>query len=159
MSGKMECGECGAGAGRHHVLGCPKERCPFCRGQLAFCSCQQTQVGLSDERASQARPVGYRDEENRLAMLWKEVLEKKGRIPWDPILPEKILRLGMTRVPGYEYFLRDGAVWRVPHRRAGQPAPSQEQWIPVAEALFERDAGFLYTLDADGDVARIPRKQ
>jgi hypothetical protein len=33
------CGDCAVIRGEFHVPGCDLERCPRCRGQLIFCSC------------------------------------------------------------------------------------------------------------------------
>lgn len=36
---RRQCGDCGVKAGRLHHLGCHRQRCPACRGQLISCGC------------------------------------------------------------------------------------------------------------------------
>ncbi len=68
---------------------------------------------------------------------------------------EKVLILGIQRVRGSRYFLRDQAVYRVPFFR-GPPHAAQEEW--VADASFEAAKGYHYFLDADGDLARVRKR-
>ena len=37
---EVPCAACGAAFGEYHKLGCKKEQCPFCQGQLVSCGCQ-----------------------------------------------------------------------------------------------------------------------
>ena len=63
----------------------------------------------------------------------------------------KVLRLGLEREPGFMYFVRNRAVWRV--RKGVGPTPPEK----VADVDLYEDAGYIYFLDGDGDISRVRR--
>ena len=63
----------------------------------------------------------------------------------------KVLRLGLERTPGYMYFVRNRAVWRV--KSGVGPVPPEK----VVDVELYEDAGYLYFVDADGDISRVKR--
>jgi hypothetical protein len=71
-------------------------------------------------------------------------------------MSEKVARPGLTREPGYLYFLRGEEIWRTPLKRASDP-PRPGGAELVVPASFVREDGWLYFLDADGDVSRDRR--
>lgn len=66
------CPSCHAATGELHELGCPVELCPWCGGQLVYCSCRYDQLG-----------VDVMDSEEDLLRL-EEILNEQGRIPYSP---------------------------------------------------------------------------
>jgi hypothetical protein len=64
---------------------------------------------------------------------------------------EKVARLGLSKEPGFVYFLRGSDVWRL---RLGQEASSEL----VAKSGIQRESGYGYFLDADGDLVRYLRR-
>lgn len=66
------CPVCSVAEGEHHILGCPLELCPWCGSQLTICNCRFTQLNTASIK-----------EEDKLDELL-ELLEQKGRIPYDP---------------------------------------------------------------------------
>ncbi len=66
---------------------------------------------------------------------------------------EKVATLGVQREPNYLYFVKDGAVWKVPEKKRGVPKGEPEQ---VTDGEFEMDPHYVYFVDETGDVARIP---
>lgn len=80
----MKCRDCGAAEGRLHAPFCTKERCPFCWGQLAGCSCIHEVLSLTPEE-SLAVDEGIDDTKEPLRTIldrWKAALRKKGRVPY-----------------------------------------------------------------------------
>jgi hypothetical protein len=69
-------------------------------------------------------------------------------------MAEKVARLGIKREKDMMYFIKDGAVWKVPRKQPGQPKGRQEK---VADGGFTQDNNFIYFLDKDGDVSRAAR--
>jgi len=69
-------------------------------------------------------------------------------------MAEKVSRLGIKREKDMMYFIKDGAVWKVPRKQPGQPKGRQEK---VADGGFTQDNNFIYFLDKDGDVSRAAR--
>jgi hypothetical protein len=59
---------------------------------------------------------------------------------------EKVKKLGIRREPHFMYYLKGDQVWRT----QGEP-------IFVVDAGFEREEGYLYFLDQEGDISRAPR--
>ncbi|MGI6655962.1 MAG: hypothetical protein ACOX5Z_03880 [Desulfobulbus sp.] len=64
------CPACHVRVGECHHLGCPVEICPWCGGQLVYCSCRHDQLG-----------VDVITSEQELARF-EELLEERGRIPY-----------------------------------------------------------------------------
>jgi hypothetical protein len=69
-------------------------------------------------------------------------------------MAEKVARLGIKREKDMMYFIKDGAVWKVPRKQPGQPKGRQEK---VADGGFTQDNNYIYFLDKDGDVSRAAR--
>ena len=69
-------------------------------------------------------------------------------------MAEKVARLGIRREKDMMYFIKDGAVWKVPRKQPGQPKGRQEK---VADGGFTQDNNYIYFLDKDGDVSRAAR--
>ena len=62
------CPSCHAAVGEFHTLGCPVEICPWCRGQLTYCNCRFTRLGIDTmDKVSQIEKL-------------QELLEGEGRI-------------------------------------------------------------------------------
>ena len=40
------CPSCHVAVGEFHTLGCPVEICPWCNGQLTYCNCRFTKLGI-----------------------------------------------------------------------------------------------------------------
>ncbi|OGR08189.1 MAG: hypothetical protein A2511_09290 [Deltaproteobacteria bacterium RIFOXYD12_FULL_50_9] len=66
------CPICSVAEGENHISGCPLELCPWCGGQIITCTCRFTQLGT--DRIN---------EESELDSFL-DLLEKKGRIPYNP---------------------------------------------------------------------------
>lgn len=66
------CPACHAATGELHELGCPVELCPWCGGQLVYCSCRFDQLGVDS----------LTSEEDLI--LFEEILDRQGRIPYGP---------------------------------------------------------------------------
>jgi hypothetical protein len=69
-------------------------------------------------------------------------------------MAEKVARLGIKREKDMMYFVKEGAVWKVPRKQPGMPKGRQEK---VMEGGFAQDTNHIYFLDKDGDVSRAPR--
>jgi hypothetical protein len=69
-------------------------------------------------------------------------------------MAEKVARLGVTREKDYMYYIKNGAVWKVPRKQPGQAKGKSEK---VADAGVNQDTSYIYFLDKDGDVARAKR--
>ena len=67
---------------------------------------------------------------------------------------EKVAKLGIEREKDFMYFIKAGAVWKVPRKRPGVPKGKQQK---VADGGFEQDTDHIYFLDKDGDVSRSTR--
>ena len=66
------CVACGVGPGEYHLLGCPVEQCPWCESQLSRCNCRFDQLGVEQI------------EDEAMLDYFEELLEKKGRVVFDP---------------------------------------------------------------------------
>lgn len=66
------CPACHAASGEVHELGCPVEICPWCGGQLVYCSCRYDQLGV--ESLSSEEDI----------IRFEEILNRRGRIPYSP---------------------------------------------------------------------------
>ena len=69
-------------------------------------------------------------------------------------MAEKVARLGIKREKDMMYFIKDGAVWKVPRKQPGQPKGRQEK---VADGGFTQDNNYIYFLDKEGNVSRADR--
>ena len=69
-------------------------------------------------------------------------------------MAEKVARLGIRREKDMMYFVKGGAVWKVPRKQPGQAKGKSEK---VADAGVTQDTNYIYFLDKDGDVARAKR--
>lgn len=69
-------------------------------------------------------------------------------------MAEQVAKTGVSREKDFMYFVKNGAVWRVPRKQPGQPKGRQEK---VADAGFEMDTDFIYYLGKDGHVWRSKR--
>ncbi|HEY3353255.1 MAG TPA: hypothetical protein VGQ83_08415 [Polyangia bacterium] len=67
---------------------------------------------------------------------------------------EKVAKLGIEREKDFMYFIKAGAVWKVPRKRPGVPKGKQQK---VADGGFVQDTDHIYFLDKDGDVSRSAR--
>ena len=80
------CSDCRATTGQLHDLGCLKERCPFCLGQLPLCDCIYDVLALNPEE--QKVVEGFIDDMEEplhgIMMRWHAALARKGRFPFGP---------------------------------------------------------------------------
>ena len=68
---------------------------------------------------------------------------------------EKVAKTGVTRDDkNHLYYIKQGAVWRVPRKQPGVPKGKPEK---VVDAGIEMDYSYIYFLDKDGDIARSKR--
>lgn len=66
-----------------------------------------------------------------------------------------VCKLGIKREPGWLYFLRGTDVMRAPMKRSIAAGKSKAE--KVAAAIFTREDGYLYFLDANGDISKAAR--
>lgn len=52
------------------------------------------------------------------------------------------------------YYIKDGKVFRVPKKQTGVPKGRSEMQY---DAKLTQDPDYIYFVDADGDIARVPR--
>lgn len=69
-------------------------------------------------------------------------------------MAEKVAKVGVTREKDFMYYIKNGAVWKVPRKQPGQAKGKSEK---VADAGVNQDTNYIYFLDKDGDVARAKR--
>lgn len=69
-------------------------------------------------------------------------------------MAEKVAKLGVKREKDFMYYIKGGAVWKVPRKQPGQAKGKSER---VADAGVNQDTNYIYFLDKDGDVARAKR--
>jgi hypothetical protein len=69
-------------------------------------------------------------------------------------MAEKVAKLGVKREKDYMYYIKGGAVWKVPRKQPGQAKGKSEK---VSDAGVNQDTNYIYFLDKDGDVARAKR--
>ena len=69
-------------------------------------------------------------------------------------MAEKVARTGVKREKDFMYYIKNGAVWKVPRK---QPGVSKGKPEKVQDAGVTQDFNFIYFLDKDGDVARAKR--
>ena len=71
-------------------------------------------------------------------------------------MAEKVTRLGVKREAGYLYFLRGTDVYKTPMKKAGQKSAAGKATL-ICNGSFEREEGYLYFLDHNGDISRSRR--
>jgi len=76
---RQVCHNCGVEEGQIHQLGCDKERCPFCRGQLISCDCVYKKLNIDVSWGSWAYKNGLTKKQGQ---AWLELLDQQGRIPY-----------------------------------------------------------------------------
>lgn len=69
-------------------------------------------------------------------------------------MAEKVAKTGVTREKDYMYYIKGGAIWKVPRKQPGMPKGKPEK---VVDAGVSQDNNFIYFMDKDGDVARAKR--
>ena len=69
-------------------------------------------------------------------------------------MAEKVARTGVKREKDFMYYIKGGAVWKVPRKQPGVAKGKPEK---VTDAGVTQDFNFIYFLDKDGDVARAKR--
>ena len=69
-------------------------------------------------------------------------------------MAEKVAKLGVTREKDFMYYIKNGAVWKVPRKQPGQAKGKSEK---VADAGISQDTDYIYFLDKDVDVERAKR--
>jgi hypothetical protein len=69
-------------------------------------------------------------------------------------MAEKVARTGVKREKDFMYFIKNGAVWKVPRKQPGMSKGKSEK---VVDAGVNQDFSYIYFLDKDGDVARAKR--
>lgn len=70
---------------------------------------------------------------------------------------EKVVRLGIKRDDAnYIYFVKRGTVQRVSRKPMGAPKGGSET---IWSGKLETDPGYIYFLDADGDISRTKRRE
>jgi hypothetical protein len=70
-------------------------------------------------------------------------------------MAEKVARTGVSRDDmHFLYFIKQGAVWRVPRKQPGVPKGKPEL---VTEGGIDMESSYIYFLDKDGDIARSKR--
>lgn len=74
---------------------------------------------------------------------------------------KKFARLGIERDNDFMYYIKDGAVWRVPRKKPGQKTSGKGKKEMVVEFAGKNDldySKFLYYMDGDGDIVASERK-
>jgi len=67
-------------------------------------------------------------------------------------------RLGIKRDNDFMYFIKDGAVWRVPRKRPGVAAKGKKEKVAQFAGKGELDySSNLYYIDGKGNVVASPR--
>ena len=69
-------------------------------------------------------------------------------------MAETVAKTGVKRDKDFMYYIKAGAVWRVPRKQPGKPKGRPEK---VVDAGIEQDYDFIYFLDKNGNVARAKR--
>jgi hypothetical protein len=69
-------------------------------------------------------------------------------------MAEKVAKLGVKREKDFMYYVKGGAVYKVPRKQPGVPKGKSEK---VADAGVAMDNAYIYFVDKDGDVARAKR--
>jgi hypothetical protein len=69
-------------------------------------------------------------------------------------MAEKVAKTGVKREKDFMYYIKGGAVWKVPRKQPGMPKGKSEK---VVDAGVAQDFAYIYFLDKDGDVARAKR--
>ena len=73
-------------------------------------------------------------------------------------MSELVWKAGVQREKGFLYYILDGAVVRVPMKRAGHESEGSEAKSEVVcRGDFVRDPSYVYYLDKDGNVSRAQK--
>lgn len=90
MSNVIEapCSGCGVAIGQQHEHNCDREECPFCHGQLSFCSCIHEKLNI---------PFDVEEFSDEQEEQWEKILQQKGFILFgseNPNQPKPNYRIG-----------------------------------------------------------------
>ena len=66
-------------------------------------------------------------------------------------MAQKVAKLGVKRDNNFLYYIKGGDVWRVGRKQPGAKKGKPEK---VIAGGIEKEAGFIYFLDGNGDIAR-----
>ena len=69
-------------------------------------------------------------------------------------MAETVAKTGVQRDKDFMYYIKSGAVWRVPRKQPGKPKGKSEK---VVDAGVAQDTNYIYFLDKHGNVARAKR--
>jgi hypothetical protein len=69
-------------------------------------------------------------------------------------MAEKVAKLGIKREKDSMYYIKGGAVWKVPRKQPGVPKGKPEK---VVDAGVTQDTNYIYFLDKGGDIGRAKR--
>ena len=69
-------------------------------------------------------------------------------------MAEKVAKLGINRDKDFMYFVKQGAVWRVPRKQPGVQKGRPEK---LHDTGLEQDNAYLYFVDRNGDLSRAKR--
>jgi hypothetical protein len=70
---------------------------------------------------------------------------------------KRTIKLGIERDSNFMYYIKNGAVWRVPRKRPGQPKGKKEKVQQFTSKDGLDYSKNLYYLDGNGDVVVAPR--
>jgi hypothetical protein len=71
---------------------------------------------------------------------------------------KKTISVGIKRDNDYMYFIKEGAVWRVPRKKPGKVAKGKKEKLAQFCAPSEMNySKYLYYLDGKGNVVLTPR--
>jgi hypothetical protein len=74
-------------------------------------------------------------------------------------MAEKVAKIGISREKDMMYYLKGAdnlVVWATPRKKPGQTAKGKAQ--KIQDGGIARESGYLYFIDADGDIARAKRQ-
>jgi len=75
------------------------------------------------------------------------------------VAAKKTIKLGIKRDNDFMYYIKKGAVWRVPRKRPGVKAKGKNEKVAQFAGADEMDySSYLYYLDGNGNVVLSPRK-
>lgn len=67
---------------------------------------------------------------------------------------EKVLRVGINKEPGWLFYFDNGNIMRTRMKRGTRKRQPKDKPQIVLKTAIEREDGFLYYIDAQGDVSR-----
>lgn len=74
-------------------------------------------------------------------------------------MAKKIARTGIKRDGDHMLYVKDGAVWSVPRKKAGKPKGAKKRLVQFASPASMDYTKNIYFIDKDGDVAAAARKK